>query len=67
MSVTILEALQNANYNIRNASMTFQLQMGKEQLNNAVTLLDKGYDLYDEVDPLLDEYGNVDDVPEKED
>ena len=63
---TILEALQNANYNLQNARIQFQVEMGKEQLNNAVVLLEKGYDLYDEIDPLLEKYDNVDNVPEKD-
>ncbi len=67
MAVTILEALQNANANIDNVS---KLGMGllplvKEQLNNAVVLLIKGYSLEDEVEPLLEKYGVVEDVPEK--
>ena len=68
MSVSIMEALQNANYNLDNLkSMPMLLPMVKEQLNNAVTLLDKGYDIWDEVEPLLEKYGNVENVPEKED
>ncbi len=65
---TILEALQNANYNIDNVRKLgmAMLPLVKGQLNNAVVLLEKGYDLEDEVEPLLDEYGSVEDVPEKE-
>ena len=62
MSVTILEALQNADFNIqRNGA----IGIAKGQLHNAVVLLEKGYTLDDEVDPLLEEYGNVKNVPEK--
>ena len=64
MAVTILEALENANYNIQNNG-NIGLMIAKEQLNNAVTLLRKEYDLYDEVEPLLEKYGNVDSVPYK--
>jgi len=67
MAVTILEALQNANYNLDNVKhmgMAF-IPMVKGQLNNAVVLLEKGYDLYDEVEPLLEEFGDVDSVPDK--
>lgn len=65
MSVTIFEALQNANYNITyNGSIG--LALAKEQLNNATTLLEKGYSLDDKVEPLLEEFGNVSDVPKKE-
>lgn len=66
MSVSIMEALHNANHNIDNlGKMPFLLPLIKEQLNNAVTLLDKGYDIFDEVEPLLEQYGSVDNVPEK--
>lgn len=63
---TIFEALQNANYNLQNARIQFQIEMAKEQLNNAVVLLEKGYDLTEEVDPFLAEYTDINDVPEKE-
>ena len=67
MSVTILEALQNADYNIQNNG-NLGLAIAKDQLHNAVDLLDKGYDLYDEVEPILEKYGmDVDAVPDKED
>lgn len=67
MSVSIMEALQNANYNLDNCMKGLPLlPLVKEQLNNAVTLLDKGYGIWDEVEPLLDEYGDVENVPEKE-
>ena len=62
---TILEALQNANYNIR-SGISIGMILAKDQLNNAVTLLEKGYGLYDEIEPLIEQYGNVDNVPEKE-
>ncbi len=69
MAVTILEALQNANYNLDNVKKMgiALLPLVKDQLNNAVTLLEKGYDIYTEVEPLLEEYGDVDSVPEKDD
>lgn len=68
MSVSIMEALQNANYNLDNLKTIGMglLPLVKEQLNNAVTLLDKGYDIWDEVEPLLEKYGSVDNVPEKQ-
>jgi len=69
MAVTILEALRNANYNLDNVSKLGMiiLPLAKEQLNNAVVLLEKGYDLYEKVEPLLEKYGDVDSVPYKED
>ena len=63
MSVSIMEALQNADYNIRN-NAAIGVMLAKDQLHNAVTLLNKGYDLEDEVEPLLEKYGSVDEVPE---
>lgn len=68
MAVTILESLQNANYNVDNVKKLgiALLPLVKAQLNNAVVLLEKGYDLDDEVEPLLEQYGNVENVPEKE-
>ena len=64
MAVTILEALENANYNIRNNGV-IGLTFAKDQLNNAVELLEKGYELNEEVEPLLRKYGDVENVPEK--
>lgn len=61
---TILEALQNANHNIGSGKMPFQIDIGKSQLHNAVTLLEKGYSLSDEVEEIMEDYDNVEDVPE---
>jgi hypothetical protein len=63
MSVTVLEGLQNADANLGNGMIG--LMLAKEQLHNAVALLVKGYSLNDEVEPLLDEYGEVENVPYK--
>lgn len=65
MAVTILEALQNARINLSADTSPFQNGIGRAQLNNAIGLLEKGYDIHDEVEPLLGKYGNVDKVPEK--
>jgi len=48
MSVNILEALQNADYNLQNNASfySFCLEIAKSQLHNATVLLDKGYDIY---------------------
>jgi len=66
MSVSILGALQNAEFNLAIKPTEFGLLIGKEQLHNAMILLEKGYGLYDEVEPLLEEYGDVEHVPAKE-
>ncbi len=63
MSVSILEALQNAEINLGNGG--FGLMLAKSQLHNAVTLLEKGYSIDDEVEPLLEQHGDVESVPEK--
>lgn len=67
MSVTILEALQNAEMNLENVKKlgTVILPLVQSQLHNAVSLLDKGYSIDDEVEPLLEQYGEVENVPDK--
>lgn len=66
MSVPIIECLKNAKYNLEIAvKMPMLMPMVKEQLNNAVELLDKGYSIWDEIEPLLEKYGTVENVPEK--
>ncbi len=64
MSVTVLEALENAEYNLRNAG-PIGIGLAKAQLYNAIELLHKGYDLQDQVEPLLEKYGGVNKVPDK--
>ena len=69
MSVNILEALQNAEYNLMGNvpyQYHFQKKMGLDQLHNAIVLLEKGYDLYDKVDNLIEKYHDVENVPDKE-
>ena len=67
MSVSIIEALQNAEINIENAKRLGPaiLPLAQQQLHNAIVLLDKGYSIGDEVEPLLEKYGAVENVPEK--
>lgn len=67
MSVSILEALQNAEYNLCNPNHPMQTEIGKTQLKNAVGLLNKGYSIDDEVEPLLEKYDGLENVPYKED
>ena len=63
MSVTILETLENADRNLQQDSM-LGLAVAKK-IHNAVVLLRKGYDLDGtEVEPLLEQYGSVENVPE---
>ena len=65
MSVSILEALQNAEYNLRNPIQGLFHNLAAIQLHNAIELLSKGYDIYDQVEPLLEKYGTVEVVPKK--
>jgi hypothetical protein len=65
MSVTILEALQNADHNFRH-NLPMAISIAKNQLHNAVTFLEKGYSLHEEIDPLLEKWPNPNDAPEKE-
>ena len=67
MSVSIIEALQNAEINIENVKRIGLaiLPLAQGQLHNAIVLLDKGYSIHDKVEPLLEKYGDVENVPEK--
>jgi hypothetical protein len=67
MSVSILECLENAELNLRNVRLVgmMVLPLAQEQLHNAIVLLDKGYSIEDEIEPLLNEYGSVENVPDK--
>jgi hypothetical protein len=68
MSVSIMETLQNADYNLDTAmKMPMSLPIVKEQLHNATVLLGKGYNIWTEVEPLLEKWGSVEDVPEMDD
>ena len=65
MSVSILEALMNAELNIENSKrLPLVLGLAQEQLHNAIVLLEKGYGIGEQVEPLLEKYGDVDSVPE---
>jgi hypothetical protein len=64
---TILECLQNAEFNLNNVKFLgiAVVPMVQSQLHNATALLEKGYGLDVEIEPLLETYGSVDKVPEK--
>ena len=66
MSVTILESLRNADFNIQNNG-SLGIHIAKNQLHNAVVLLENGYSLDDEIEPLLERYGDIESIPEKQD
>lgn len=63
MSVSILEALQNAEINLESAG-GFQASIGKAQLKNALRLLEKGYPLQTKVEEMMEDYGSVENAPE---
>lgn len=66
MAVSILECLNNARYNlIDNKGVGIAFAIGKEQLDNAIHLLEKGYDPEDEVEPLIEKFGSIQRVPLK--
>ena len=70
MAVSMLEALQNARYNLETIQKTRMIQllpMALEQLKNGVELLDKGYPIGQTVEPLLEKYGSIENVPDRED
>ena len=63
---TILEALQGAQYNLRypaTAGVT-QLQTAREQIQNVIVLLEKGYGIYEDIELLIDKHGTIEEVPE---
>ena len=65
---TILETLKNANYNLDNlqkVGIDFLLPVIKDQLNNAIVLLEKGYNLNEEVEPFFEKYDEIENVPNK--
>lgn len=66
MAVTVFETLQNARSNVGNVFIigVSILPLAWEQLDHAVTLLEKGYSLNDEVESLLAKYGDINGVPE---
>jgi len=61
---TVFEALQNAKYNLIEP-YAITVTIAREQVYNAVSLLEKGYDLNTEIEPLLEKYDTIDNVPEK--
>ena len=66
MSVTILDAIRNADYNLRN-NMPLALPIARNQLRNAVVFLEKGYGLGENIDQLLEKYPNPEFAPEVSD
>lgn len=44
MSLSVLEVLMNAKHNLENAVMPVQIEIGKEQLRNAIAQLENDSD-----------------------
>ena len=64
MAVSILEGLQCAEMNIANARhVPGILSLAQAQLHNAIVLLEKGYSLDTPIEPLLEKYESVENVP----
>jgi len=61
---TILEALENARYNLKNGVLPIQTKIGINQLDNAIALLEKGYEPYDDIEKLINKYGSIEKIPE---
>ena len=65
--MTILEVLESAKINISNGKrIPVALNIAEEQLINAITLLEKGYNPFDDFDEIVDKYGSVEEAKEKE-
>lgn len=59
---TILDCLVNAEYILKKG---IAVDVGMSQLRMAIVLLEKGYDPFLNIEPILDEYENVELVPEQ--
>lgn len=68
MGTTILESLKNAKTNlgsVQGIGSILPLFLADQQLHDVVILLEKGFDLTDEIEPLLEKYGDAESVPNK--
>lgn len=67
---TILEALQNAEHNLNGKKPIYlAVKLGKQQLHNAVVLLNKGFELDTDIEDVFEASGTevVEDVKSAED
>ena len=60
---TIIETLEYAYFNLVESSINMSHLIGKDQLKNAINLLDKGYDLDTNIEELINRYGSVENTP----
>ena len=66
MSLSLLEILANADYNLQNPILgAASIKIGTIQLHNAFILLEKGYDINDDFDTIANGTEKVEDVPYK--
>lgn len=64
---TILESLENARYNlVENKGVGIAELLGVQQLDNAITLLEKGYPVDFDFEHLFTIWEKMEDVPEYE-
>jgi len=65
---TILEALENAKYNLSNISRVgiAIIPLINSQLENSIILLEKGYPVHTEMDNLLERYPDLNNAPDYE-
>jgi len=61
---TILDSLQRVDYNLRRQSDPNIWPNMKYELHAVAILLEKGYSLNDDIDSILEEYGDIEDVPD---
>lgn len=61
---TIRDTLENANYNLQNNGKIGE-SLGKQQLHNAVTLIEKGYSLETDIDELLSIHKSIENIPNR--
>ena len=68
MSLSILEVLENAEANLcsKNTIPGISNLVGSEQLRNAINLLEKGYDVFDDYNEIVKQYGGIENVPDKD-
>lgn len=63
--MTIMDWLENAEYNIRSPYPNSKL-MASEQLRNAIFLLAQGYSVYTNIEELVSRYGSIDSIPPRD-
>ena len=65
MAVSVIECLLGAEHNLKQGIPAIR-GIAMSQLRNGLGLLEKGYGVDDEVEPLLEKYGSLEAVPHKD-